>query len=185
VRNRSCQLAILLLLSSTAYAQEDDEQSADVAPAQSPRGPGAYVGLGIGPAVHVQTWPTQFRVEEEIGYFFDGRPEGFFIAFTASQAFGGDFYTFVFAGRFGYFFNFYRRDFTFQIGPVGAVPGFAMAPITNNVNAHFHFALGLQARLLLMEEKLAIYVRPLEFEFGIGSLIGIRYVLTAGAQFAF
>lgn len=148
---------------------------------------GFYLGVGIGPAVHMDDWPTQVRLEQEIGYYFDGRPRGFFIAFAPSQSFANEMWILTFAPRFGYMFNVYEnRDLTFQLGPAGTIPGIAVAGCFEDrcrTDALFHFSFSFLMRLLLANDRLAIYVRPVEFEFAFGDYDAFRYVLEGGVQF--
>ncbi len=160
---------------------------------------GFYVGGGLGPAVRIHDWPTQFRLEQEVGYYFEGRPEGFFIGLTPSESFSEHNWVLTIAPRFGYVFNLYRAGgIAFQLGPAGTIPGLAVAgcygDLDCEVDAYFHFSVSLLLRLLIADERVAIYLRPLELEFAFGDemnrVIGdfwedhaIRYVLAGGVQF--
>ncbi len=155
---------------------------------------GFYVGGGLGPAVRVDDWPTQFRIEEEVGYFIEDRPSGFFLAFAPSQSFASDYWLLTFAPRFGWLFDLYRgRDVGFQLGPTVTIPGIAIGNffgVDRDVDAYFHFAVSFAVRLLLDAGHVAVYLRPLEFEFGFGDGhlpftddSGTRYVLTVGVQY--
>ncbi len=158
---------------------------------------GFYVGAGLGPAVRIDDWPTQVRLEEEIGYYFDGRPEGFFLSFAPSQSFSDDVFVLTFAPRAGYLWNLFRSDdLAFQLGPSGTV-GVAVAGCYDDLcasDAYFHFSFSLLLRALIAGDRLAIYLRPLEFEFAFGDGVSllerdpwadhaIRYVLEGGVQF--
>lgn len=159
---------------------------------------GFYLGGGLGPAVRVDDWPTQFRLEQEIGYYFSGRPEGFFLGFAPSQSFGDDTFIVTFAPRVGYMFNIYRsRGLAFQLGPAGTIPGIAIAGCYDgrrcDADPYFHFSFSFMMRLLIANERVALYLRPLEFEFAFGDGVdpprdiwpgdAIRYVLSGGVQF--
>lgn len=159
---------------------------------------GFYVGGGLGPAVGIDGWPTQVRLEEEIGYYFEGRPEGFFLSFAPSQSFSDDVFVLTFAPRAGYLWNLFRNDdLAFQLGPSGTI-GLAVAGCYDDVcdaDAYFHFSFSLLLRALIAGDRLAIYLRPLEFEFAFGDGVNIlterdiwadhaiRYVLEGGVQF--
>jgi hypothetical protein len=189
MRNIICSAALLTTLAvAPVFAQEEEEEAQTEAPSAAPHGSGFYVGGGIGPAVHIEGWPTQFRFEEEIGYYVFDRPEGFFLAFTASESFASG-WAITLAPRFGWMFNLYRRDVTFQLGPTITIPGFAVAgcdvPGCGQADAFFHFSPSIMARLLLLEEHLAIFFRPLEVEVAIGRYNTVRYVLTAGVYYHF
>ncbi len=154
---------------------------------------GGYAGIGVGPAVHMDDWPTQVRVEQEIGYFVSGSPRGFYLAFAPSQSWGNDWWILVFPLRLGGIFDLYRgSDVSFQIGGTGTL-GVAVSDQFNNSSdpdPWFHLSFGLVLRLLVMNDRLGIYVRPVEFEFGIGDTgrfgnEGIRYVLAGGIQYFF
>ena len=154
---------------------------------------GGYVGVGAGPAVHLDDWPTQVRVEQEIGYFFSGSPRGFYLAFAPSQSWGNDWWVLVFPLRLGGPFDLFRNsDVTFQLGGTGTL-GVAVTDQFNNgtdPDVWFHLSFGLLLRLMLLRERLGIYIRPVEFEFGIGDTRrfgneGIRYVLVGGIQYFF
>ncbi len=166
---------------------------AAMAPAPAAAQGGFYVGAGVGPAVGIDDWPTQFRIEEEIGFYVDEQPSGFFFAFTPSQSFGADYWALTFAARFGYMLDIYRgRDIGFQLGPTVTVPGIGLGSFFDSmrdVDVYFHFSVALAVRLMLDSGKIAIYVRPVDFEFGFGD--GhlpfsddsvARYVLVAGVQ---
>lgn len=162
---------------------------------EAQRGGGLYVGGGIGVGVNIDSWPTQFRLEQEIGYYIDDRPEGFFFAFAPSQSFGDSWWVITFAPRFGYMFGLYEnRDLKFQLGPAGTIPGIAIYDNDrfndNTAGVAFHFSFSLLLRLLLLQDHLAIYVRPTEFEFAVGDsyLTGgdaVRYVFETGVQWHF
>ena len=185
-----CAGLLVMTLSCAALAQL--EEAAETVPAEAPArtAGGFYVGGGIGPAVHIEGWPTQFRLEEEIGYYVFDRPEGFFVAFAPYQSFASG-WTLALAPRFGWMFNLYRRDLTFQLGATVTIPGFAgagcdVAPFgCGSADAFFHFSPSIMARLLILEEHLAIFFRPLEFEVAIGRYNTVRYVLTAGVHYHF
>lgn len=163
---------------------------------------GLYVGGGIGPAVRIDDWPTQVRLEQEIGYYFDNRPEGFFIGFAPSQSFADSVWILTFAPRFGYMFNLFRGSgITFQLGPTLTIPGLAVLGCYDaracDAEAYFHFSFSFMARVLLMSDHLAVYLRPLEFEFAFGDGLGpsgasdpwdedaFRYVLEGGIHYHF
>jgi hypothetical protein len=164
-----------------------------LAPSAASAQGGLYVGFGLGPALQIDedyNWPTQLRIEEEIGYYFDDRPEGFFIGFAPSQSFLRDFYVIIFAPRFGYMINLVRnRDITFQLGPAGTIPGIAIAGPTCSApgcdaEVFFHFSFSFMMRLLVAQQRVAIYLRPVEFEFAFGDgLDSFRYILEGGFQF--
>lgn len=145
------------------------------------------------PASARRSASTQFRIEEEIGFYVDEQPSGFFFAFTPSQSFGADYWALTFAARFGYMLDIYRgRDIGFQLGPTVTVPGIGLGSFFDSmrdVDVYFHFSVALAVRLLLDSGRIAIYVRPVDFEFGFGD--GhlplsddsvARYVLVAGVQ---
>lgn len=168
-----------------------------LAPGSASAQGGFYLGAGLGPAARIDDWPTQFRLEQELGYYFDGRPEGFFLGFTPSQSFSDHFWILTFAPRAGYMFGLFRGDgFAFQLGPTGTV-GLGVAGCYGDsecdADAYFHFSVALMLRLLLADETVALYVRPLEFEFAFGDGVdggrdrwddhAVRYVLAGGVQF--
>lgn len=166
--------------------------AASTASAQGP----LYVGFGLGPAVRIDDWPTQIRLEEEIGYYVEGRPSGFFVAFAPSQSFGADYWLLTFAPRFGYMFELYRSDdVAFQLGPTGTIPGIAIGnlfDVDRDADVYFHLSFSLALRLLLDRGLIAIYLRPVELELGFGDGhppwgddSGVRYVLQGGVQFHF
>lgn len=144
------------------------------------------MGVGVGPAVRLDDWPTQFRFEFDVGYYFENRPEGFFLAFSPAASFAENFYVFTFPLRLGYMFTIYRgRDVSFQLGPTGTL-GLAVTglidPSTDPV-AWFHFSLAFGARVLLADDTVAIYLRPLDFEFAFtDGADAIRYLLVGGVQ---
>lgn len=154
---------------------------------------GAYLGVGVGPAVHMDDWPTQVRVEQEIGYFVSGSPRGFYVAFAPSQSWGNDWWVLVFPVRLGGVFDLYRgSDVSFQLGGTGTL-GVAITDQFGggrDPDAWFHLSFGLLLRLMLLNDRLGIYLRPVEFEFGIGESgawgnEGIRYILCGGIQWFF
>lgn len=155
---------------------------------------GAYVGIGVGPAVRIDDFPNQFRVEQEIGYYVSNRPRGFFLAFAPSQSWGAGWWILSFPLRLGGMFDLHRsRDFTFQLGPTGTI-GFAVSdqfdtPRTDP-DLWFQLSVGVALRFLVLRERLAFYLRPLDFVFSIGDSYSwgheaIRYVLAAGIQYHF
>lgn len=156
-----------------------------------------YLGAGLGPAIRMDDAPNQFRFELEVGAYFDRRPTGFFLAFSPAQSYGAGVGIWTFPLRLGGMFDVYRsNDFTFQLGPTGTV-GFALSDRfdTNGwLHGWFHMSVAFMLRFLLMDEKLAIFVRPVEFEFFVGDAgddggrwnhDAIRYVLTAGIHYHF
>ncbi|HJL16314.1 MAG TPA: hypothetical protein RMH99_11695 [Sandaracinaceae bacterium LLY-WYZ-13_1] len=154
---------------------------------------GGFFGAGVGPAIRIDDAPNQFRLELEIGYYVEGRPRGFFLSFAPAQSYGADWWILTFPLRLGGVFDIVRnRDFTFQIGPTGTV-GFAVSDrfdSPRDPDPWFHFSFGLALRFLVLQEKLAFYLRPVDFEFFIGDTnpFGnemIRYVLVGGVQFYF
>ena len=154
---------------------------------------GAYVGVGVGPAVRIDDWPTQIRVEQEIGFFVNRSPRGFYIAFAPSQSWGDDFWILVFPVRLGGVFDLFRgRDVAFQIGGTGTL-GFGLSNpfnVRRDPDPWFHLSFGLILRVLFANERVGVYLRPVDFEFAIGDSPwygreAIRYVLAGGLQFFF
>jgi hypothetical protein len=155
---------------------------------------GAYVGIGLGPAVRIDDFPNQFRVEQEIGIYVSGEPRGFFLSFAPSQSWGAGWWILSFPLRLGGMFDIHRgRDFTFQLGPTGTV-GFAVSDQfdtpRNDADPWFQLSFGAALRFLFLRETLAFYVRPLDFVFSISDTgrygnEAIRYVLAAGIQYYF
>ena len=167
--------------------------AASVAIPSSAAAQGGYVGVGLGPGVRLDDWPNQIVVEQEIGYFVSGEPRGFYIAFAPSQSWGNDWWVLVFPVRLGGTFDiFHNSDISVQLGGTGTL-GFALSDQYNNgrdPDPWFHLSFALLGRLLLMNDRFAIYVRPVGFEFGIGDSRccqdeGVRYVATAGIQYYF
>ncbi len=153
-----------------------------------------YVGIGLGPAIRIDDWPNQVRVEQEIGITFGGR-DGFLLAFAPYQSWGSDFWVLAFPVRLGGIFSVYHsRDFRFQIGGSGTL-GFAISDefdSRTDPDPWFHFSVGLLLRAIVLQDKLAFYIRPVTFEFGFGdsNRAGwgnevIRYVAVGGVQYYF
>ena len=152
-----------------------------------------FVGIGLGPAIRIDDWPYQVRVEQSIGYSFDGHG-GFYLSFAPSQSWGNDFWTLVFPLGLGYDFQLLRnRDLTLQLGPGGTV-GFALSDDFNSgrdVDPWFHLSVHFGLRLLVLQERLAIYLRPVGLEFAFGDdrppFYGVdaRYFLVGGIQYYF
>ncbi|MFK7992256.1 MAG: hypothetical protein AB8I08_39920 [Sandaracinaceae bacterium] len=155
-----------------------------------------YVGIGLGPALRLDDWPNQLRVEQEIGYSFDGRG-GFFLSFAPMQSWGADFWVLSLPlGIGGLFDIFHNSDVTFQLGPMGHV-GFALAGdfdgSDRDPDAWFYFGGNFMLRLLVLNDRLGIYVKPIGLEFGVGDGdsrrghgdIVARYYLSGGIQYYF
>ena len=154
-----------------------------------------YFGVGVGPALRIDDWPNQVHIEAELGYYFSGRANGFFIAFAPTQSWGQDFWVLRFPFRLGGMINIVRqRDFTFQLGPTGTI-GFAASDHFDNgrdPDPWFHLSIAFMLRFLVANERIAFYIKPAELEFAIGDTGGgwygneaVRYILTGGAQFYF
>lgn len=155
-----------------------------------------YIGLGAGPAFNIDAWPTQLRTEFEIGYYFeDNPPGGFFLGFAPSASFFSNNWILVFPLRLGGMFTVVRnRNMAFQLGPTGTV-GFAVTGCYDNdrcdAKPWFHFSIAFMMRILFADEKVAFYIRPVEFEFAFGDDRrywdddAIRYVIAGGFQFHF
>lgn len=176
---------LLAAAMAVAVASFAADASAQVSP---------YVGIGLGPAVGIDNMPNQVRVEQEIGLTFGGR-DGFFLAFAPYQSWGADFWVLDFDARLGGTADiFHNNDVRFQIGGAGTV-GVAISDFFNSgrdTDVWFHFSGGLLLRLLVMSDRLAIYLRPVTFEFFIGesNIPGwgneaIRYVAVGGVQYYF
>lgn len=154
-----------------------------------------YVGVGLGPALRLDDWPNQVRVEQEIGFSFDRRG-GLFVSFAPMQSWGSDFWVLAFPVALGGFFDlFHNSDFTFQLGPVGHV-GFAISDDfgrNRDVDPWFYFGGSFAARLLLFDDQLGIYVKPVGLEFGAGDgdarrghgNFVARYYLSGGVHYYF
>ena len=177
---RRCILAGLLSLTVSATAAE---AAAQVEP---------YVGIGLGPAINIDDWPNQVLVEQEIGLTFGGK-SGFFLAFAPYQSWGNDFWVLAFRGRLGGVADLFRgRDVRFQLGGSGTV-GVAASDFFDSgrdVDGWFHLSGGLLLRVLILDDRLAIYARPLTFEFAIGDSgrfgnEAVRYVAVGGIQYYF
>lgn len=154
-----------------------------------------YVGIGVGPAIRIDDMPNQVRVEQEIGLTFGGR-DGFFLAFAPYQSWGADWWVLDFDARLGGIADLYHgRDVRFQLGGSGTV-GFAISDDFNGRSSDadfwFHLSGGLLLRLVILDDRLAIYLRPVTFEFFIGDSPrggwnneAIRYVAAGGVQYYF
>jgi len=152
----------------------------------------AYVGVGAGPAVRMDDWPTQGRVEQEIGVFFNRRPTGFYLGFAPSQSWGNDWWILTFPLRLGGLAQIYEsRDLTFALGGTGTV-GFALSDqfdTRDDPDPWFHFSFAFILRLMF-GSNFAIYLRPVGFEFAFGDTgrfgnEAIRYVAAGGIQYFF
>ena len=131
-----------------------------------------YVGIGIGPTVQVDDWPTQVRVEQEIGYSFDGN-HGFFLSFAPSQTWSNNYWMLAFPLGIGGLFEVYRNsNIELQLGPMGTV-GVAIANdfdrSDRDTDVWFHFSGAFMLRIMLMRGRFGIYVKPVGFEFGAGA----------------
>lgn len=151
-----------------------------------------YVGIGLGPTLRLDDWPNQVRVEQEIGYSFGGRG-GFFLSFAPMQSWGADFWVLALPlGIGGLFDIFHNSDVTFQLGPMGHI-GFAIADNfdRDDPDAWFYFGGNLMLRLLVLDDRLGIYVKPVGLEFGAGDGsrrfgdIVARYYFSGGIQYYF
>ena len=154
---------------------------------------GGYVGLGVGPAVRLDDWPTQFRVEEEIGYYIDGEPRGFYLSFAPSQSWGADWWVIVLPLRLGASFDlFHSDDVSFQVGPTGSL-GLALSNVFSSSadpDVWFHLSFALMLRLVVMEDRLAFFLQPVGFEFALSDTVrygveAIRFVGDFGVQYYF
>lgn len=155
---------------------------------------GFFVNLGGGPAIRLDDWPTQARFEEDLGWHFDGRPFGFYIALAFSQSFSdeggaGVGYMFTFSPRFGYDIPVVRsRDVSFVLNPSGTfglgVGGFSDA---GDANAYFHMTYNFDLKLLFSRNRWGIFLRPVGFEIGFGRGVPndnwVRYDLVFGFVF--
>lgn len=174
MRSTALLLSTLLLASLTTEASAQD----------------VYVGVGLGPAVGIRAFPTQFRIEEEIGLTFGGEDhDGFFLSFAPAQSFDANSWALIFPLRFGATTSIFRTDdLTFQIGGMGEL-GFALARSGSyGPDAGFHLGAGALLRVLLMENRLAIFLRPVGFEFTIGENgynggWATRWVAALGVQY--
>ncbi|MGE0788272.1 MAG: hypothetical protein AB7S26_21545 [Sandaracinaceae bacterium] len=154
-----------------------------------------YVGIGIGPAITIDDFPNQVRVEQEIGLTF-GHRDGFYLSFNPAQSWGNDFWMLVFpVGLGGTADLFHNRDVRFQIGGGGTV-GVAISDRFDTPGTDpqiwFHLTVGGLVRLLVLDDRLAIYLRPVSFEFAIADRAtfgwgneAIRYFLAGGIQYYF
>lgn len=159
---------------------------------------GFFVNLGGGPAFRLDDWPTQARFEEDLGWHFDGRPFGFYIALAFSQSFsdeGNLAYLFTFAPRFGYDIPVVRgRDVSFVLNPSGTF-GLGVAGVTCNgcdAAALFHMTYNFDLKLLFSRNRWGLYLRPVGIEVGVGRRGGtpfggddafVRYDLVFGFVF--
>ena len=152
-----------------------------------------FVGIGLGPTIRLDHWPNQVRVEQSIGYSFEGR-SGFFLSFAPYQSWSNSFWILSFPLGLGAHFDvFHNDDFTFQLGPMGTV-GLALSNHFNDgrdVDPWFHVSFAFVLRLLLMDDRLGIYIKPAGFELAFGDSnrmhgeIDGRYFLTGGIQYYF
>lgn len=155
---------------------------------------GGYVGLGVGPVVRLDDWPSQFRVEEEIGYYVDGEPRGFYLSFAPSQSWGADWWVLVFPLRLGASLDIFRTsDVSFQVGPTGSLGVALNNEFSGSLDpvVWFHLSFALMLRLLVADDRLAITLQPVGFEFAFsdtGTRYGveaIRFVGVFGIQYYF
>ena len=155
-----------------------------------------YVGVGIGPTLNLDSWPNQVRVEQEVGYFFEGRG-GFFLSFAPVQSWGADFWTIAIPLGIGALFDIYRNDdVALQLGPMGRI-GVAISGEFDlgdrDVDAWFYFGANFMIRLMVLEDQLGIFLKPVGLEFGVGDgdarrghgNFVARYYLSGGIHYYF
>lgn len=152
-----------------------------------------WVGGGAGAAIELDRYPTQGTVIQEIGWHVLGTTDGPFVALTLAESFGNDVFTFQATPRFGWDIPLLRGDVGVLLAPTAAV-GVAVAAVT--VNTTFGRASGTEAffdvqgaidlRILLLEDQLGIFLRPLAIDvFVHENGTAVRYDAIAGAAYHF
>lgn len=166
--------------------------SAGPASAQATERP-FFVGGGAGAALELDRYPTQFKIVEEIGWHFLGTTDGPFVALLLGQSFGNDLFTFQAAPRFGWDISLVRGDVGVMLAPSVAV-GVALAHVAVNTafgrasgtEAFFDLQGALELRLLLLDEQLGVFFRPLVIDVLVHENgAAVRYDALAGAAYHF
>jgi hypothetical protein len=180
-------LFALALFAAAPAARAQDTAAGD--PAATPAASGAItldrpwrIGLGVGLGVG-GAGGASFLVTQELDYrFAPGDFGAFFLGGQLGEAIGR---TAVFhAGvRFGYDFRVFHdagSGIELLVAPEIVIGGaFADA---QGLRGWFDIQLGAEARLILVEGLLGVWLRPLAFDIFIGDATAARYDLLAGAS---
>lgn len=130
-----------------------------------------FVGGGLGAALELDSYPTQFLAGVELGYHLLGTTDGPFIGASLAGSFGSDVYTFQGLARFGWDIAVLRGDVGVLLAP-SLAPGITVAAVDTNTpfgrvsgsDAAFDLQAAFDVKLLLLGERLALFVRPVAID---------------------
>lgn len=152
-----------------------------------------YVGGGAGVALELDRYPTQGMLVEQIGWHFLSTTDGPFVELSLAESFGNDIFTFQAAPRFGWDIAVLRgADVGVLLAPSVAA-GIVYAQVTVNTpfgtargsDAAFDLQGAFDVKLLLLDEQLEIFFRPVAVDVFIDSDVASRWNVLAGAHYRF
>jgi hypothetical protein len=162
------------------------------ADAQTPERP-FYVGGGAGVALELDRYPTQAMLIEQIGWHFLGTTDGPFVELSLAESFGSDVFTFQAAPRLGWDIAVLRGgDVGLLLAPSVAA-GIVYAQVTVNTpfgsarasDTAFDLQGAFDLKLLLLDDQLEIFFRPIAVDVFIDSDAVSRWNVLAGAHYRF
>lgn len=180
IRRASWMLALVILMAAPTALAQTTAAEPTTSPADTIERPvriGLGVGLGVGGGI-------SFLITEEVDYrFLPSELGSMFVGLALGEGIGNAF-LFQAGVRAGYDFRLFRsEDLEVLVAPQ-IVLGAAFADV-QGLAAWFDLQIGVEGRVVLLDGLLAIFLRPLAFDFFIAENTFVRYDLVAGASVQF
>ncbi|MGF1466045.1 MAG: hypothetical protein ACFCGT_07915 [Sandaracinaceae bacterium] len=196
----SVALTVGLGVSSTAQAQDSVEDRPVVTLRGEAAEPASVTGIdrpwfvmaGFGAAIGFGNATDFFRINEAFGYHFApiGIHPGFWIALDLAQNLRSNVRLFEFGARFGFDIVLLTTQSLALILAPNVATGFGLfvvdfGGIGRGDSAGFVLQPASTARLVFLEGRLSVWVRPLAFDIFIGDFTEVWYNVLGGAMFSF
>ncbi|MEM9192088.1 MAG: hypothetical protein AAGF12_23145 [Myxococcota bacterium] len=145
-----------------------------------------FIGGGLGAGVRIDDVNTQFKLEQQFGYHFSGRPEGFFLGLNAGESFGDGLVLLQIGGRLGWDIEIARAGEADILLSPGGVVGIAVFTFDErDAFARFNWQFTFDIKFRVLRDQLTLFIRAVGLDFFAGDDFGMRFDFMAGAYLNF
>lgn len=151
-----------------------------------------YVGFGLGPSIGLGGGGASFKLEQSVGVHVleVGDHPGLFVGGALAESFAGGATLLQAGARVGFDAHvFESRTLTLLATPIvtlgASVSMFDSGEGGRQTNGAFNMGFGGELRLLVADEKVSVWVRPIGIDLHIRSGVAATYDLLVGANYNF
>lgn len=182
LRSRSI-LAPFIIAGCLTLALTAAPDTAEANPMIRPATHGWFATFGMGPAIKIELAPTQFALEQAVGYHFSGTGAGPALGLALAESFGDYYFAFSAGARFWWdiqpspAYGLYLAPYA-QLGvAIGSVSSSVCAQ--DCTDAAFNMQFGFEVRLALVNRAI-VFFRPIAMDMFIRDPFLMRYNLMFG-----